>query len=396
MTPAAVRSPTPLPLYALALAAFGIGTSEFVIMGLLPEMAGDLGISIPQAGLLVTAYALGVTFGGPPVAMALARLPRKRALILLLSIFVAGNLGCVLAPTYGLLMAARVLTALSHASFYGIAVVVGAGLVPHNQRSRAIALIMSGLTLANIVGVPIGTFLGQAAGWRAAFAASVALGLIAIAALIAALPARPAESEPTSLRYELSALIRPSALVSLSVSALLSGSLFSVFTYIAPILVDVTGLAPAATGGILLLFGVGCAVGNVIGGRLADRYGFRAVVAIMTALAAILAILAFTMRDQLLAIATVTVWGAACFAAGPGIQTRVLDTAAGAPNLASTVNHSAFNLGNAAGAWIGGLALTLGMGYTGLPWIGALLALVGVGAGLASLRLERRRRPMAP
>lgn len=244
-------------------------------MGLLPSVARDLHVSIPHAGWLVSAYALGVTFGGPPVAMAVSRLPRKSALLLLLGVFMLGNLACALAPNYALLMTARVLTALSHGSFFGIATVVGSGLVPRAQRARAIALIMTGLTLANIIGVPAGAYIGQIAGWRATFIAIVGLGLLAAAAVALLVPRQPAHVSTGRMRDELLVLGQPQAVVALGVSVFVAASMFCVFTYIAPMLEQVTGLSPKATAGVLLLFGVGCTLGNILGGRLADWKGAK-------------------------------------------------------------------------------------------------------------------------
>ncbi len=379
----------PWSLIALAVAAFGIGTTEFVIMGLLPDLSRDLGVSIPASGMLVSGYALGVTFGAPLVAMATSGLPRKTTLLGLMGVFVLGNMACALAPSYTLLMLARVLTALCHGAFFGIGSVVAAGLVPARQRSRAIALMFSGLTLANVLGVPFGTALGQAAGWRATFWAIVPIGLAAALAIAWKVPAPPTGPRPR-LIAEWAALARPQVLLAMGMSVLASASLFSVFTYITPILEVVTALSPHAVTLVLLVFGVGITIGNLLGGRLADWRMLPALIGALAALAVILTGFAWTSHSPVLAVITVLLWGVAGFAPGPSLQARVVDQASEAPNLAATLNQSAFNLGNASGAWIGGAALTAGLAYDTLPLVGAGVALVALVVAVVSLALDRR------
>ncbi len=379
----------PWSLIALAVAAFGIGTTEFVIMGLLPDLSRDLGVSIPASGMLVSGYALGVTFGAPLVAMATSGLPRKTTLLGLMGVFVLGNMACALAPSYTLLMLARVLTALCHGAFFGIGSVVAAGLVPARQRSRAIALMFSGLTLANVLGVPFGTALGQAAGWRATFWAIVPIGLAAALAIAWKVPAPPTGPRPR-LIAEWAALARPQVLLAMGMSVLASASLFSVFTYITPILEVVTALSPHAVTLVLLVFGVGITIGNLLGGRLADWRMLPALIGALAALAVILTGFAWTSHSPVLAVITVLLWGVAGFAPGPSLQARVVDQASEAPNLAATLNQSAFNLGNASGAWIGGAALTAGLAYDTLPLVGAGVALVALVVAVVSLALDRQ------
>ncbi len=378
-----------LPLLALAIASFGIGTTEFIIMGLLPEVSGDLGISIPTAGSLVTGYALAVTFGAPLVALATARLPRKTTLLGLMGVFIIGNMLCAIAPGYGALLAARVLTALCHGAFFGIGSVVATTLVPRAQRSRAIAMMFSGLTLANIIGVPLGTALGQAAGWRMAFWAIVPIGVAAAAALAVLLP-RQDEVPRTRLLGEFAVLRRPQVLLAMSMSALASASLFSVFTYITPLLETVTFIPPRHVTFVLLLFGAGITLGNLVGGRLADWRQMPALIGILATYALMGVVLVFASHAALPAVATVLLWGAVSFSPGAALQTRVVDHALEAPNLASTLNQSAFNLGNAAGAWAGGAALTLGASYDRLPWLAAGFASVALLLALVSAGLQRR------
>ena len=382
-----------LPLLALAMASFGIGTTEFVIMGLLPEVATDLGVSIPAAGLLVTGYALGVVIGAPIVAIITNSLPRKATLIALSSVFVLGNLLCAIAPDYWLLMGARVVTAFCHGAFFGIGAVVAANLVPPKQRASAIALMFAGLTLANVLGVPLGTALGQALGWRSTFWAVVIIGLLAVAAIALWVP-RNIPHSSGNIISEFSVLKRPQVLLAMGMSVMASASLFTVFTYIAPLLRDVTGLTPHAVTIVLLLFGVGITVGNIIGGKLADWRLMPSLMGIFVGLAAILVVMVFTAAHEAPAIVTIFVWGMLVFAVVAPIQMRVVDSAVGAPNLASTLNQGAFNLGNAAGAWIGGAALTLGVDYASLPWVGAGLAVGALGLCVASQSLEKRTGPV--
>lgn len=381
----------PLPLLALAVAAFGIGTTEFVIMGLLPDVARDLSVSIPAAGMLVSAYALGVTIGAPIVAIAIANVPRKAALMRLIGIFIVGNLLCALAPTYSILMAARIVTAFCHGAFFGIGSVVAAGLVAPNRRAQAIALMFTGLTLANVLGVPLGTALGQLAGWRTTFWAVTVIGLFAALALQVCLP-KHIEMQEASLVHEFSVLKNPQVLMVLGMSVLASASLFSVFTYITPILEDVSGFSPHEVTFVLLLFGLGLTVGSTLGGKLADWKLMRSLLSLLAMIGVLLAVFAFTMHDQIAAMATIFVWGVLAFAIVPPLQILIVNRASHAPNLASTLNQGAFNLGNASGAWIGGVAISAGAPLTSLPWVGLAMALAALGLTFVSAQLERRAR----
>ncbi|MFT8242807.1 MFS transporter [Roseomonas sp. BN140053] len=380
-----------LPLLALAIASFGIGTTEFVIMGLLPELSRDLGVDIPTAGLLVSGYAISVALGAPLLAVATGRLPRKAALLGLMGIFILGNLLCAIAPGYATLMGARVVTAFCHGAFFGTGAVVAADLVPRHRRSAAIALMFSGLTLANVLGVPLGTALGQVAGWRATFWAVVAIGVLAAAALALWVPAG-LPGKPAALRREIRALGHPQVLLAMLISALASASLFSVFTYIAPMLRGVTGLPDTAVTGALLLFGLGLTAGNLLGGRLADWRLMPSLIGIFALLVAVLAVFSATVVAVLPALATLLVWGVLAFALVSPLQTRVLDQAREAPTLASTVNQGVFNIGNAFGAWLGGVAIGWGMGYRELPWLGAGLAVVALGLTVLSSLIERQEQ----
>jgi DHA1 family inner membrane transport protein len=374
------------PLFALAVSAFGIGTSEFIIMGLLPDLSRSFHVSIPKTGILVSGYALSVTLGSPLVALAVSRMDRKRALLILMGMFVVGNALCALAPTFLLLLFARILTALCHGAFFGIGSIVASHLVPRSERAQAIALMFSGLTLANVLGVPAGTALGQAFGWRFAFWALVPIGLIAGFGLLRLLPHQPAEK--IHLKHEFHAVVRPQVQLVLAMSTLSSVSLFCVFTYIAPILEQVTHLSPAAVTRVLVVFGVGITLGNLMGGRLADWKQMP--VLIVGILLLILIFLAMPLVETKIvpAVLMVFVWGCIHFAAGAPLQARIVDQAKGAPNLASTLNQGAFNLGNALGASLGGIMLTEGIGYRYLSLGSAAVASVALLVALIALRVE--------
>jgi MFS transporter, DHA1 family, inner membrane transport protein len=378
------------PLLALAIAAFGIGTSEFIIMGLLPNLSDDFHVSIPKAGVLVTGYALSVTIGAPIVAIATAKLERKLALLLLMGVFTLGNLACAVAPTYNLLFAARVLTALCHGAFFGIGSVVAVNLVPRNQRAQAIALMFSGLTLANVLGVPAGTALGQAYGWRSAFWAIVPIGILAASAVFLLVPSQPAGSG--GLLHEFRVLRKPQVLLVLAMSVLTSASLFCVFTYIAPMLEIVTLVSPHTVTLTLLLFGVGITIGNLLGGALSDWRPMAFLIGALLTLIASLIILYYAEPHVVPAIVMILLWGAIQFAAGAPLQSRIVDHAAAAPNLASTLNQGAFNFGNATGASLGGMMLTAGCTYRQLPLASIAVTLITLILALVSAKLDRSHR----
>jgi MFS transporter, DHA1 family, inner membrane transport protein len=374
------------PILALAAASFGIGTTEFVIMGLLPDVARDFGVTIPQAGYLVSGYAMGVVVGAPLVAAATARLPRKTALMALMAIFILGNLGCALAPNYASLMAARILTAFAHGAFFGIGAVVARDLVPRERRTQAVSLMFAGLTLANVLGVPLGTVLGQAAGWRSTFWAVVAIGIVAVSAIARFVPAGLAGSRG-NLISEFRTLGRWPVVLPMLISTIASISMFSLFTYVAPLLENVTGLTPHGVTGALLAIGLGLTIGNLIGGRLADRNLVATVIGCFLGLISVLGALSAVDSSELAAMLLLTLWGGLAFALVSPMQIWVVDAATDAPNLASTLNQGAFNLGNAVGAWLGGTALTEGLAYAHLPMVGALTA--GFGLALTVTNMAR-------
>ncbi len=381
----------PFAIIALAVASFCIGTTEFVIMGLLPDIARDLGVTIPQAGLLVTGYALGVVVGAPIVAALIVAVPRKRALLGMVGVFVIGNLLCAIAPTYGVLLGARVVTAFCHGAFFGIGSVVAAQLVATERRAQAIAAMFAGLTLANVLGVPFGTALGNVYGWRSTFWAVAVIGCIAALAVAVWVPAKLAMSRP-NLRAELRVVVHPNVIFAMAISVFASASMFSVFTYITPLLERVTGFTPTHVTYALLAFGAGLTAGNLVGGRLADWKLMPSLIGVAAATAVVIGVFAFTVHTSTGAFATIFVWGVLSFALVPLLQLRIVDEAAAAPNLASTLNQGAFNLGNALGAAIGSVAISAGLAYADLPWIGASIALLALATAGGSYWFDAAER----
>ncbi len=379
----------PIPLLALAISAFAIGTTEFVIMGLLPEIGHSLSVSIPQAGQLVSCYALSVTIGSPFMAVLMARFPRRRSLLILMVIFILGNGLCALAGGYDMLMAARVFTALAHGAFFGIGAIVAAEVVPKHQRAMAISLMFSGLTLANVLGVPLGTLLGQAYGWRATFWAVCLIGILAFMALLIWVP-EVRQARRMRLKREVAALGHPQVLLAMGISTLCSAALFSVFTYITPLLETAAGISPHGVSIALLLFGVGITLGHLAGGRAADWRLMTSIIIMLCTLVVVQAVFTWTCRSPIPAIITMMVWGALAFGVASPLQMRVVDQGRAAPSLASTLNQSAFNLGNALGALFGGLMVSAGAGYARLPWLGSAFSAVALVVVLYALWLEGR------
>jgi DHA1 family inner membrane transport protein len=369
----------PLALLALAIGAFGIGTTEFVIMGLLPQVAGDFGVSIPTAGLLVTGYALGVVIGAPLMTVLGTKVPRKRMLMLLMGLFILGNLLSAVAPSFSVMLIGRVVASLAHGAFFGIGSVVAANLVSEDRKARAVALMFTGLTLANVLGVPLGTAIGQAFGWRSTFWVVTVIGIVTIAGLIAILP-RDKQEEQSSILREIAALRNGRLWMALSVTVFFSASMFTLFTYIAPLLRDVTGISPEGVTWTLFLIGVGLTVGNLIGGKLADWRLGTALAAIFAAIALTSAIFFYTSRFFIPAEITLFLWAAATFAAVPALQVGVVGFGKEAPNLVSTINIGAFNTGNALGAWVGGMVIDAGLDLNRVPLAAAAMALIGLAA----------------
>jgi len=377
------RKPFPLSLLCLTIGAFAIGMTEFIIMGLLPNVAMDLNVSIPQAGQLITGYALGVAVGAPILTVFTHKIPQKKLLVLLMCIFIVGNALSVIAPTYGLLISARILTAFAHGTFLGVGSIMATKLVTPDRRAGAVSVVLAGLTIANIIGVPFGTFIGQQLGWRSSFGAITILGIVSLLGIIRFIPVIP-QGTPANLGQQFRNLIRPQVLLVLLIGAMGCGSLFAVFTYITPMLVDISGFVEKSVTWILVLFGFGVTLGNMVGGRLADWKLMPSLIVNFGILAVLLAALTLTLHNPVLAVITIFFWGVAAFGIMPGLQLRIMNMTREAPLLATTSSHSAFNLGNAAGAYLGGFAIT----HTGLisvPIYAAVIAALGLLGLLLSL-----------
>lgn len=380
-----------LALFALFSAAFAIGTSEFVIAGILPAVSTDLGISIPVAGYLVSLYALGVAIGGPVLATFTGRFPRKRLVLVYVAIFTIGYVGCALAPNYPLLLTARFLIALIHGAYFGTAMVLGSSVVPENRRGFAISLILAGLTVANIVGVPIGTAIGNAFGWRMTFWAVAGAGVVSLALIALLVPAdKSSEATGGSLLAEIKVLGREPVYSSLAMILIQTIGQFALFTYIAPLLTDVTGISIDVVPWLLLVIGIGSTIGILGGGRLADWK-------LMPSLTGILAfqtltyllMIPFAGNPWVLSV-ILFVWGAGVFGFGSPVQARILGNTRDAPLLAASLIPSAFNISIALGAWLGGSVIDRGVSYAGLPWIGVAAAAVATAISFVSWRRERR------
>ncbi|MGW0737434.1 MFS transporter [Streptomyces sp. NPDC002851] len=382
----------PLALLALAIGAFGIGTTEFVIMGLLPEVAGDYGVSIPLAGYLVTGYALGVVLGAPLMTALGTRVSRKRMLMLLMALFIAGNVLSAVAPVFGVMLAGRVVASLAHGAFFGIGSVVAADLVAPEKKAGAIAMMFTGLTVANVVGVPMGTLVGQTLDWRVTFAIVAALGVIGLLGVARLVPETP-KPEGVRLRHEVAAFRNVQVLLAMAMTVLGFGGVFAAITYITPMMTDVAGYADSSVTWLIALFGLGMVGGNLVGGRFADRALMPMLYVSLGALALVLALFTLTAHNKVAAAVTIFLIGALGFATVPPLQKRVLDQAAGAPTLASAMNIGAFNLGNALAAWLGGIVIAAGLGFTAPNWVGAALAGSALVLAVVSSALERSASP---
>ncbi len=403
----------PVALWALAIGGFGIGLTEFVIMGLLPEVATDFGVSETVAGYLISGYALSVAVGAVGLTAALTRVDRKKALLGLMVLFIAGNLLSAVAPTYELMMLGRVVAALCHGAFFGIGAVVAADLVARERRAAAISMMFAGLTVANVLGVPFGTLLGQAAGWRSTFWAITGIGVLAFVGIALLVPARvgvpdgvagPSGETGPGLRGELAAFRAPQVWLSIAVTVLGYGGMFGAFTYIAFTLTEVSGFASSTVPWLLVLFGAGLFVGNLAGGKAADRNLGVTLLTLLVLLTVVLAVFALTATSQVATMISLVLMGAVGFATVPGLQMRVMRHASAAPTLASGANIAAFNIGNALGAWVGGLTLAAGLGYTSPLWAGAVVTLAGVAVmavamvargGERAVRTEQRTAVLA-
>ncbi|MEU7631922.1 MFS transporter [Nocardia sp. NPDC049220] len=379
----------PLALLALTLGAFGIGTTEFVVVGLLPDIADTYAVSIPTAGLLVTGYALGVVAGAPLMTGLGTRVSRKRMLVGMLALLVAGNVLSAMAPAFEMMLTGRIVASLAHGAFFGIGAVVAGHVVGPDRRAGAIAIMFTGLTVATMVGVPLGTLLGQHFGWRLTFLFVALVGLIGLLGVTMLVPEQPAPPN-ARLRSELAVFRNPQVLLAMAMTVLGFGGVFAAITYLAPMMTEVTGYADSSVTWLLVLFGLGFFAGNLIGGKFADRHLMPMLYLTLGGLAIVLALFTVTAHNKFAAAITIVLIGALGFATVPPLQKRVLDQAAGAPTLASAVNIGAFNLGNAVAAWLGGLVIAAGFGYTSPNWVGVALVVVALALAILSGTLERR------
>lgn len=384
----AAKEPFPVSILSLTVGAFAIGMTEFVIMGILPNVAKDLDVSIPAAGQLITMYALGVAVGAPILTVLTHRIPQKKLLCLLMGLFILGNGISVVAPNYAVLMAARLVTALTHGTFFGVGAVIASNLVRPDKRAAAVSIMMAGLTIANIIGVPLGTLIGQHMGWRASFGAIAIMGILALIGIMIFIP-QMRQDKPAGIIQQIAALVKPKLLLFLLIGALGNAGLFTVFSYITPLLMQITGFAEHNVTWILILFGCGVTIGNIVGGKLADWKLMPSMLGLYLTVCVLLTVFTFTVYSPFAAVLTIFLWGAASFAVFPGLQVRMMSLAKDAPALASTSSHSAGNLGNAAGAFIGGWVITH-LALTALPWVGALLVGLALILGIACYIAERK------
>ncbi|KUM30097.1 MFS transporter [Arthrobacter sp. EpRS66] len=386
----------PLGLIALAIGAFGIGLTEFVIMGLLPDVANDFAVSEAAAGWLISGYALSVVVGALGLTAATVRLPRKPVLVGLLVLFIVGNSLTALASNYEVAMIGRVIAALCHGAFFGIGSVVASDMVPANKKAGAIAIMFTGLTAANVLGVPFGTLLGQHSGWRSTFWAISGIGVLALIGILVLVPAIKHAAEGISLRKEIGAFTSLQVWLSLGVTILGYGGMFGAFTYIAYTLTEITGFNATTVPWLLMLFGVGLFVGNWIGGRMADKSIDRTLLFFISALLVVLVLFGFFASNQVATVIALLLMGGFGFGTVPGLQSRIMQYAGNAPTLASGANIGAFNVGNALGAWAGGLGIAAGLGYTSPIWIGALITLFALIVILVAMGFAKKASVAAP
>ncbi|PLR33284.1 MFS transporter [Chimaeribacter californicus] len=383
-------------LFALMLGVFCLGTAEIIISGLLPVVASDLSVSLPEAGLLVTGYALGVTIIGPFVTLLTSRVPRKTLVLGLMVPFILGNVWAVLATDYQMLMAARILTSISHGTFVAVAFSLAVTLSPPDKQGSAMAKIALGFNLANALGGPLGTFIGQNLGWRATFVAIVMIAVISVALIALFMPAKlpqAGQSKPGAMRRELNALTNPTLVFAVITTVLAQGAVFTASTYIVPLLMDVSHFSPSAISGLLIVFGIGAIMGNFAGGRLADKHVMRGVTTVLSSLVIVLVLFWAASIIPVLSAVTVFLFGAVGFSIIPSLQARIQSLAIAAPTLALSVNVSAFNLGNGLGAWIGGSVLDLGFGIRAVPLAAAALAAISLLITLVAWRQSRQQLP---
>ncbi|MGW6685720.1 Cmx/CmrA family chloramphenicol efflux MFS transporter [Streptomyces sp. NPDC054961] len=385
----------PVAVYVLGLSVFALGTSEFMLSGLLPPIAEDMGVTIPQAGLLISAFAIGMVVGAPLLAVATLRLPRRTTLVSLISLFGLGQVAGALAPSYELLFASRIVSALACAGFWAVGAAVAIAMVEQHQRARAMAVMIGGLSIANVLGVPAGAFLGEQFGWRSAFWAVAAASAVALAGILTLIPRIPLPAEKPTLSRELRIYRDRQVWLSIGVTALAAGGVFCAFSYLSPLLTDVSGLDSGWVPWILGLFGVGALLGTTLGGRIADAHLFGVMLWGITASTAFLAALALLASTAAAAIALSFLIGFSAFFTAPALNARMFNVAGAAPTLAGATTTAAFNLGNTGGPWLGGTVIDAGHGFSATAWAGAAMTVTAIGLGVAALRLDRRTGPRA-
>ncbi|MFJ3585983.1 Cmx/CmrA family chloramphenicol efflux MFS transporter [Streptomyces sp. NPDC090127] len=381
----------PLAVYILGLSVFALGTSEFMLSGLLPPIAEDMNVSIPRAGLLISAFAIGMVIGAPLLAVATLRLPRKTTLIALITVFGLGQVAGALAPNYAVLFASRVLSALACAGFWAVGAAVAIAMVPVSSRARAMAVMIGGLSIANVLGVPAGAFLGEHLGWRAAFWAVGAASAIALVGVITRIPHIPVPETRPRLKRELAIYGDRQVLLSIVITALAAGGVFCAFSYLAPVITDVAGIDTRWVSAILGLFGIGALIGTTIGGRVADAHLFGVLLSGITASTLFLVALALFASNPVAVIALSFLLGVSAFYTAPALNARMFNVAGAAPTLAGATTTAAFNLGNTAGPWLGGTTIDAGLGFASTAWAGAAMAVVALATVALSLRLHNSR-----
>ncbi|MFI1867326.1 Cmx/CmrA family chloramphenicol efflux MFS transporter [Streptomyces jumonjinensis] len=385
----------PLAVYILGLSVFALGTSEFMLSGLLPPIADDMNVTIPQAGLLISAFAIGMVIGAPLLAVATLRLPRKATLIALITVFGLGQVAGALSPTYEILFASRVISALACAGFWALGAAVAIAMVPMNSRARAMAVMIGGLSIANVLGVPAGAFLGDHLGWRSAFWAVGLASAIALVGVVTLIPRIPLPAERPVLRRELSIYRDRQVWLSIAITALAAGGVFCAFSYLAPLLTDVAGLDKGWVPWVLGLFGLGALIGTTVGGRVADAHLFGVLLSGITASTVFLAALALFASSPAVTIALAFLLGLSAFFTAPALNARMFNVAGAAPTLAGATTTAAFNLGNTGGPWLGGTVIDADFGFASTAWAGAAMTVVALGLVAVSLRLHGRSRLVA-
>ncbi|MFD9334167.1 Cmx/CmrA family chloramphenicol efflux MFS transporter [Streptomyces sp. NPDC060028] len=385
----------PVAVYVLGLSVFALGTSEFMLSGLLPPIAEDLDVTIPQAGLLISAFAIGMVIGAPLLAVATLRLPRRTTLVSLISLFGLGQVAGALAPSYELLFASRIVSALACAGFWAVGAAVAIAMVERHQRARAMAVMIGGLSIANVLGVPAGAFLGEHLGWRSAFWSVGAASAVALVGILALIPRIPLPAEKPTLSRELRIYRDRQVWLSIGVTALAAGGVFCAFSYLSPLLTDVAGLDAGWVPWILGLFGVGALVGTTVGGRVADAHLFGVMLWGIVASTVFLAALALLASVAAAAVALSFLIGFSAFFTAPALNARMFNVAGAAPTLAGATTTAAFNLGNTGGPWLGGTVIDAGYGYSATAWAGGAMTVTAIALGVVALRLDRRTPPRA-